>query len=653
MSMISSKGSSPPRYKPLVSNTARDGRRSPPVSHNSIREEPGRYLVPARSTGSDHHQRHYSANRAEVDRLIPATRGSRRGEYHQPSGYNASKGYAGARGVKDDDFSYTGPREQFARDYPVRPPPPRDNPPPRRERPVSIMEIPDHRAAPVRRDMGPPPLPRQADRFDPPRRSTYDDIPERASDLPSRRHSMRQPVVHQLREEPYPSRQDDLDRPAPKPRRDRFEDDDVPPPRPRQREPDPPHDRETDYRRDRDRERERDVEPRDRDRERERERDRVRERDPDRDKDYVKERDREVRDRELRDRDRDRERERERDRDRERDRGDRDKDRLRHADRKDRPSDDDREQRGSDTGGDHSGASKLAAAGLAGVATAGVASAVLKTKKAEEPSDSDERKERRRRHRHHDKDEPVPAAVESEALPETSTKDQIPVPMHDDSRNRDSGYGTSRREESGESHDDENGKRRRRRRHRDREPDESLPEDAGLAPPNLDRDRDISPGDDGSHRRRREKSRSRELDPPERDPRTISPGEDEDGRQRRVQLVEPERKEEFRPRGILKPQRTTPFPEDPNPQREGVAPLKESGKQAAPGIPDGARWTKISRMLVNPEALEKYHERFEEREDYVIVLRVLTREEITKFAERTVEIRGKRDATARDSNILY
>jgi hypothetical protein len=99
-----------------------------------------------------------------------------------------------------------------------------------------------------------------------------------------------------------------------------------------------------------------------------------------------------------------------------------------------------------------------------------------------------------------------------------------------------------------------------------------------------------------------------------------------------------EKKEELKPKGILKKPRAVPFPEDPNPEREGVAPLKDATKD---GVPPHARWTKISRALVNPEALEKYHERFEERDEYVIVLRVVTREEIMKFAEKTREIRGK------------
>lgn len=72
--------------------------------------------------------------------------------------------------------------------------------------------------------------------------------------------------------------------------------------------------------------------------------------------------------------------------------------------------------------------------------------------------------------------------------------------------------------------------------------------------------------------------------------------------------------------------------------REGVAPLKDAHKQ---GIPPGARWTKIDRRLVNPEALEAGNERFEERPDYVIVLRVLSKEEIQQYAVKTQEIRGK------------
>ena len=46
---------------------------------------------------------------------------------------------------------------------------------------------------------------------------------------------------------------------------------------------------------------------------------------------------------------------------------------------------------------------------------------------------------------------------------------------------------------------------------------------------------------------------------------------------------------------------------------------------------------------MNPEALEKANERFEERLDCVVVLRVLMKAEIQKLAERTREIRDERE----------
>jgi rubredoxin len=101
-----------------------------------------------------------------------------------------------------------------------------------------------------------------------------------------------------------------------------------------------------------------------------------------------------------------------------------------------------------------------------------------------------------------------------------------------------------------------------------------------------------------------------------------------DNRQKRLEAPQP--------KSILK-QPTPKFPEDPNAPREGVAPLKDATKK---GIPPGARWTKIDRRLVSPAALEG-QERFEERPDYVIVLRVLNKEEIHDYAVRTAKIRGK------------
>ncbi|ESZ95233.1 hypothetical protein SBOR_4345 [Sclerotinia borealis F-4128] len=92
-------------------------------------------------------------------------------------------------------------------------------------------------------------------------------------------------------------------------------------------------------------------------------------------------------------------------------------------------------------------------------------------------------------------------------------------------------------------------------------------------------------------------------------------------------------------KGILRQPREK-FPEDPAPIREGVAPLKDAKKD---GVPPDARWTKIARKLVNPAALEVGKERFEARDDFVIVLRVLSREEIQAYATATQQIRTSRE----------
>ena len=48
------------------------------------------------------------------------------------------------------------------------------------------------------------------------------------------------------------------------------------------------------------------------------------------------------------------------------------------------------------------------------------------------------------------------------------------------------------------------------------------------------------------------------------------------------------------------------------------------------------------RTLVDPEALEQANERFEEWPEFVIVPRVLTREEIETYAARSIEVRRRR-----------
>lgn len=90
-------------------------------------------------------------------------------------------------------------------------------------------------------------------------------------------------------------------------------------------------------------------------------------------------------------------------------------------------------------------------------------------------------------------------------------------------------------------------------------------------------------------------------------------------------------------KGILK-QPTAQFQEDPHPVREGVRPHKDDKSKA--DVPPGARWTKISRKLVNPDALTIGEERFEAREDYVWVFRVLNKAEIEAYTAATAQLRG-------------
>ncbi|OBT88811.1 hypothetical protein VE02_03180 [Pseudogymnoascus sp. 03VT05] len=102
-------------------------------------------------------------------------------------------------------------------------------------------------------------------------------------------------------------------------------------------------------------------------------------------------------------------------------------------------------------------------------------------------------------------------------------------------------------------------------------------------------------------------------------------------------------------KGILKPGRNK-FPEDPSPTREGFAPLRDElndgiyvrSSRAEGAPPPDARWTKINRLLVNPQALDDGGERYEARDDFVIVLRVLSKEEIQVYADATAKIRAAR-----------
>ncbi|KAF1849100.1 uncharacterized protein K460DRAFT_375817 [Cucurbitaria berberidis CBS 394.84] len=181
-------------------------------------------------------------------------------------------------------------------------------------------------------------------------------------------------------------------------------------------------------------------------------------------------------------------------------------------------------------------------------------------------------------------------------------------------------------------------------------------------------DRDLSDSDRERDRRRRKDDRDRSRGPEDRsrasppdtkespssrydkrsssvyDSSLVQEPESFDGAMvstsKSVQIVTPPKEAPPAVKSILR-RPTAKFPEDPEPIREGVAPHKDALK--GKDIPVGARWTRIDRRLVNPEALEQAKERFEERMDCVIVLRVLTKQEIQKLADRTKKIRETRE----------
>lgn len=188
-----------------------------------------------------------------------------------------------------------------------------------------------------------------------------------------------------------------------------------------------------------------------------------------------------------------------------------------------------------------------------------------------------------------------------------------------------------------ESRRDEDVARERRRREREDKPSrgrEEVPLPGGHGSDDYDVESDR--GDESKALAPVEKQRDSVLEESSSyDPYDSS----ERARENRVRIVEPAKDD--RPVKSILRKPTEKFPEDPNPIREGVAPLKDA-KNKDKSIPTNARWTKIARALVNPETLDEMHERYEEFEDHVIILRVVTKEEIQKFAERTKEIRGKR-----------
>lgn len=202
---------------------------------------------------------------------------------------------------------------------------------------------------------------------------------------------------------------------------------------------------------------------------------------------------------------------------------------------------------------------------------------------------------------------------------------------------------------------DSDSDREKEHRRREREREEQVPRDRPSETtsrdiPRADRNGDLKP--ESKPDRYSERSNSVFGEPIVDEPASLSAAEEKE-RENRVRIVSPPKPDKDSPpppKGILR-KPTAKFPEDPNPIREGVAPLKDAKK--GKDIPPDARWTKIDRRLVNPEALEEAKERFEERMDCVIVLRVLTREDIQKLADRTREIRESRGNNPPGSAALY
>lgn len=564
-------------------------------------------LRPSHTQGSGHHQRHNSATRAETPRysLGPEPFRADR-EYHKRGPYvekvaDSRPPAPVARYGQEPNYEYTGPREQFDRDYPA--PRPRRASLTRRERPTSAIGT-KFDQVPFRRDTAPPPsASRQLQRIErDDRKSGFESDPERSREVHARerpsRHSMKGPILHQ-RDDGYSSARDDYDS---------------------RRSTRRPHDEDVaiagskshyhDANRDIERERER---PR-----REREREEERPREPPRDRDRDRER-RERRSSRTGERDYERERERHRPRDYE---VIEDEPYRKPRRREPRDTRDESPERSS-------GLKTLATAAFGGLAAAGIANVKPRKDKDEEASETDDRKERKHR-RHKSRERKEDDGREDETAEEPRR------------RRRES---RTRKEDSSGSDTPDDRKRpqsrtRRRRGTQDGYGSDREKAQAALAAPSTDRrpSRDPDPNAvRGEQAREPIPDRSQQESPTNNEGRTLSPGEGEDNRPRKVSIVEPNKKEEIKPKGILKKPRDVPFPEDPNPTREGVAPLKQAGKD---GVPAGARWTKVSRILVNPEALERANERFEERDDYVIILRVVSRQEIEKLAEKTKEIRG-------------
>ena len=156
------------------------------------------------------------------------------------------------------------------------------------------------------------------------------------------------------------------------------------------------------------------------------------------------------------------------------------------------------------------------------------------------------------------------------------------------------------------------------------------------------RPEDRTPRHHRSYTPRRHYSRTRDYDSYSESSFSSSSDSEDDRVEHQPRVVTPSNDEKPAPppapKSILRKPRDK-FPEHPDEVREGVAPHREMPKK---DVPPNARWTKINRKLVNPEALEQDGIRFNAYVDHVIVLKAMDLEEIEKYARKTAEIREKR-----------
>ena len=611
---------SPGRSARPVITTAVD-RPSSPLARAPLRVRPSDdyYLQPASSMRRGEHRRNYSVGAVDGDRLAASDRERDR----ERAGYRGT-GTSGPRGgyqfsqqvvrppkERDDrsvGYEYTDPREQAYRDTAPRPRPRRDSyNAAARERPISMTGLEDYmpRETRINREAGPPVSTRGFDNIvrsgsvrqeTRPREGSlardyqgdrYETVPPRSSNRP-------QVSLHQTPSDGYEKPReatDDRHEPRLDPSRHRREEENLAP-KPRH----PVDNRVDDHTDDHSH------------------------------KTLLRKHRKDIED--------DRERH--------------------HRHREERHRDEARKERPEKLKDDHGG--EAAVLGAAALAAGGVAGDAIK-------------------HRHHDRDpreSDVRSGDDLREKPRERERTRLPI----DQEPNTVGEGPTNANTS-----DEERRERRRRRRREREERRNVEakeerdkveikaarkmehEEAVTAASLLPRDDslreqghyDRPPGEKGLpidqpaqfEEPKRPTNRQRSVSYA-KEPDSSESSSDED-RRRLVRVVTPanDSKEPEQPiKGILRAPREK-FPEDPAPIREGVAPLKDAGKS---GIPPNARWTKIDRRLVNPEALEMGNERYEERDNYVIVLRVLTKDEIQAYAAKTQEIRsGRSTTTASDS----